>query len=96
MSINNSIADHFYGNLPAVAEFGAIADLNSFQPVPENWVVLVADVEGSTKAIEAGRYKTVNMVGAATITAVLNIRGKTELPYVSAATAQRSSYLIFT
>ena len=82
MSINNSIADHFYGNLPAVAEFGAIADLNSFQPVPENWVVLVADVEGSTKAIEAGRYKTVNMVGAATITAVLNIRGKTELPYV--------------
>ena len=82
MTNEQFIADHFYGNLSAVTDFGAIADLNSFQSVPGDWIVLVADVEGSTKAIEAGNYKTVNMVGAATITAVLNIRGETELPYV--------------
>ena len=36
----------------------------------------------STRAIAEGRYKDVNMIGAACINAVLNISRKKSVPYV--------------
>jgi hypothetical protein len=45
-------------------------------------VVLCGDIRGSTRAIEDGRYKQVNMVGAAVITAVLNACAGTQIPFV--------------
>lgn len=45
------------------------------------WLVC-ADVRGSTKAIAEGRYKEVNLAGAACITAVLNACGRADLPFV--------------
>jgi len=74
--------DRFYAHLPAVADFGACTDFSGYASVPDGWTVLVADVKGSTQAIEAGRYKEVNMVGAAAITAVLNVAGDVDIPYV--------------
>jgi hypothetical protein len=44
--------------------------------------VLASDVVGSTIAIEQGRYKQVNMSGAATIMAVINAADGVDLPYV--------------
>ena len=44
--------------------------------------MLLTDVIGSTKAIQSGRYKDVNMVGAACITAALNALPGMNLPYV--------------
>ena len=43
---------------------------------------MIADVQGSTRAIEEGHYKDVNLVGAASITAVLNTCGEIEVPFV--------------
>lgn len=74
--------DRFYNDLTAFDRFDDVVDFAAYVPVPEDWVVMIADVEGSTAAIESGRYKDVNMVGAASITAVLNTRGEIELPYV--------------
>lgn len=44
--------------------------------------MIVTDVIGSTKAIEAGRYKHVNGVGVASIVALLNALKPLKIPYV--------------
>jgi hypothetical protein len=67
-----SSSSGFYQELPFLAEVHDMVDAARHAPVPPDWLVAVADIEGSTKAIAAGRYKEVNMVSAAAITAVLN------------------------
>ena len=74
--------DRFYADLPSFSEFGGVADFSAYAPVPDDWVVLTGDIRGSTEAIAAGRYKQVNMVGAAVITAVLNACPEHDLPFV--------------
>lgn len=73
---------NYYENLPRVADFNRLADPAGYVPLPDDWVVGVADIVGSTREIEQGRYKTVNMVGAAVISAQLNAAGLARLPYV--------------
>ncbi len=74
--------ERFYAALPAFDHFDEFVDFSAYTPVPQDWVVMITDVQGSTQAIADGRYKDVNMVGAATITAVLNACGDVEVPYV--------------
>ncbi|MEP3048687.1 MAG: DUF3095 family protein [Roseibium sp.] len=75
-------ADSFYSDLPEFTEFEADSNLGDFRPVPDDWVVLATDIVQSRKAIEQGRYKEVNMVGAAVIAAVLNKLGRDRIPFV--------------
>jgi hypothetical protein len=42
----------------------------------------MTDVRGSTKAIEAGRYREVNLIGAASVNCILNALHTYELPFV--------------
>ena len=79
---SQDIEDRFYNELAAFTRFDDFVDFNAYAPVPQDWVVMIADVEGSTQAIKEGRYKQVNMVGAASITAVLNVCGDIEVPFV--------------
>lgn len=53
-----------------------------FAPVPDDWCIAVADVQGSTHAIEQGRYKQVNALGAACIVAACNACGRDDLAFV--------------
>ena len=55
-----------------------------FTPVPEDWLIGVTDIFNSTGHIAAGRYKTVNMVGASVIAAVMNTLQGAAFPYVFA------------
>ncbi len=73
---------NFYRDLPEFSDFDAFGDLKDYAPAPDDWVVMASDVRGSTDAIARGRYKAVNMAGAATITAVLNVAEGAELPFV--------------
>lgn len=50
--------------------------------LPDDWMLATSDIVGSTKAIEAGRYKAVNMAGASVISAILNALGRRNLPFV--------------
>ena len=50
--------------------------------LPEDWWVVVTDVKGSTKAIEAGRYRDINAIGGSTIAAVINAVKPLKVPYV--------------
>lgn len=51
-------------------------------PVPEDWWIVIADVFGSTSAIEAGDYKQVNTVGVACIAAVTNVDRDVDVPFM--------------
>jgi hypothetical protein len=72
----------FYTELESFDDFAAVSDLTHYRPAPDDWLVVIADIKGSTDAITRGRYKDVNMVGAACITAVLNVTRSHEIPYV--------------
>src|SRR4028118_2334149 len=75
-------SENFYSQLPLLDNFLKITDLGNFFDVPDDWYIIVTDIRGSTKAIEAGKYKEVNLLGACSIVAVLNVAGKTEIPFV--------------
>lgn len=72
----------FYDGLPRATVFAGLTDDTSYAPLPEDWFVGVADVVGSTDHVAAGRYKTVNMVGAAVISAVMNAVQGRAFPFV--------------
>lgn len=72
----------FYAQLPVLTEFADIGQLGRYTRLPDNWHVVMCDVRNSTAAVEAGRYKNVNTVGAAAITAVLNAAGEIEVPFI--------------
>lgn len=72
----------FFKNLPRTKHFFGVIDGRTFSSAPDNWLVVVADIRGSTSAVAEGRYKQVNMIGGAVISAVLNAADSLQLPYV--------------
>ena len=58
--------------LPVIERFRQVADSANYAAVPDDWMIGISDVVGSASEIEAGRYKAVNLAGAATISAVSN------------------------
>lgn len=74
--------ERFYEELPAFEDFVEVSDARHYQPLPDSWLVVITDVRGSTKAIEAGRYKDVNSLGVASIVALHNAVAGLKVPYV--------------
>ena len=82
MPIPPMTTETFYRDLPVLASFADTIETARHAQVPGDWWIVVADVIGSTKAIEAGGYKKVNTVGVACIAAVVNVDRSVELPFV--------------
>ena len=72
----------FYDDLPLIDSFSAPAPTDIYTKIPDDWLLGMTDVVGSTKAIAEGKYKTVNMVGAAVISAIINTLQETAFPFV--------------
>ncbi len=72
----------FYSTVPITDSFLDLSDPGQFTPLPDSWILGVADIVDSTGEIERGRYKTVNMVGAAVISGMINALGGRAFPYV--------------
>lgn len=68
-------------DFPAVEDFAAVTNAATYAPVPDDWLIGVTDVVRSTEAVASGRYKAVNMAGAAAISAVMNALGTREFPF---------------
>ncbi|PVB63211.1 hypothetical protein DCO57_03710 [Labrenzia sp. 011] len=68
--------------MPSFSDFSSVGELDGYRPVPDDWYVLAADIVRSGDAVAAGRYKEVNMVGAAVIAAVVNRLGHDRVPFV--------------
>lgn len=75
-------SENFYSQLPLLDNFLKITEIGNFVDVPDDWYIVITDIRGSTQAIEAGKYKEVNLLGAGSIVAVLNVAGETEIPFV--------------
>lgn len=73
---------NFYKNLNTIKNFCDITDDSYYKKVPNDWLILVSDIKGSTKAIEEGKYKEVNFVAALVIIGILNIRKDLDLPFI--------------
>ncbi|NVJ53760.1 MAG: DUF3095 domain-containing protein [Campylobacteraceae bacterium] len=74
--------DNFYKDLRLLKDFSKISDTSLYTKVPGTWYVLVSDVKNSTKQIEEGKYKQINMVGALTIISILNLKKELDIPYI--------------
>lgn len=72
----------FFADIEPCDSFEAVGGLDRFHRLPDDWYIVISDIRNSTPAIEAGRYKDVNMIGAACIMAVLNAVPDYEIPFV--------------
>lgn len=61
-----------YASLPRIHRFADVLDATCYAPVPDHWLVGLCDVVDSAGAIRQGRYRAVNVAGAAAIAAVRN------------------------
>jgi Protein of unknown function (DUF3095) len=75
-------SNRFYESVPVFDRFTGIVDPARYQPLPDDWMLGLADVVQSTKAIRENRYKAVNMAGAAVIAAMANALGGHDFPFV--------------
>jgi len=78
--------ERFFERMAPMPRFAELADVSHYQPVPDGYSIVLTDVRGSTKAIEAGRYKDVNALGVASLVAVKNalatFGGPLDVPFV--------------
>jgi hypothetical protein len=75
-------SDRFYNSIAVFRGFGRLMEPALYSPLPDDWIIGVADIVESTKAIAQARYKAVNMAGAAVIAAVTNALEGREFPFV--------------
>jgi hypothetical protein len=73
--------ENFYAALPVITDFEAVTRAESFGVLPADWHVVFCDVRNSTAAVASGKYRNVNSIGAAAITAVINAAGGVDIPF---------------
>jgi hypothetical protein len=62
--------------------FSDVLAFESYEPLPNEWLIGVTDVVGSTAATTSGRYRDVNYAGACVIAALGNALGSFDFPSV--------------
>src|SRR5437868_15242657 len=80
--MHDKARDDFFANIPTFTAFAGVADERNYRPLPADWSLATADIVSSTRAIERGEYKAVNMAGVSVISAVLNALGHGSIPFV--------------
>ena len=66
------------------SNFARATDPDCYTALPKHWVLGLTDVVRSTDAIAGGRYKAVNVAGAAAISALMNALGTAHFPFAFA------------
>ncbi|KIC13959.1 DUF3095 domain-containing protein [Leisingera sp. ANG-Vp] len=75
-------SDTFYASLPKAPDFASLSGPEGFVPLPPDWHLCCTDIVNSTGLVAAGRYKTVNMIGASVIAAMRNALQGEAFPYI--------------
>jgi len=75
-------SESFYIDLPVVDNFADISNPDIYTEVPDDWHVAVSDVKDSTGTIQRGGYREVNLLGASSIIALLNLKKSFSLPFI--------------
>jgi hypothetical protein len=74
--------EDFYRDLTPFTSFNEFTNDQHFKKVPSDWVVILSDIRGSTEAIENGKYREVNTIGAATIVVARKAMEGVDFPFV--------------
>ena len=78
--------DTFYKDLPIIKKDleDALSDESFFKSVPNNWSIIVTDIENSTQEFNKGKYQEMNIVSASSIIIALNIadKYKIDIPFI--------------
>jgi len=74
--------ESFYEKLTPIDNFVDISDPKIYTEMPDDWHIAVSDVKNSTELIRNGRYKDVNLIGASTIMALLNLKKSFSIPFI--------------
>jgi Protein of unknown function (DUF3095) len=82
MESTPTMADAFYAGVAEFDGFNRTVGPAAYKPLPDGWMLGLADIAGSTGMIAAGGHKSVNMAGASVVTAVANAVGTPEFPFV--------------
>jgi hypothetical protein len=72
----------FYTALAVCPSFADVTRPEVYRRLPDDWVIVIGDVEGSTAAIARGQYKDVNLVGSSLLVASFNALGRADIPFV--------------
>lgn len=72
----------FFLDLPLTSDFAALAGPEPYRPLPDDWVLCLADIAAPDVAIAAGRYRSVNVAGAAAVVALMNALESMTIPFV--------------
>jgi len=72
----------FYAALAVCPTFADVTRPEVYARIPDDWVVVIGDVEGSTAARARGQYKDVNLVGSSLLIASFNALGRSDIPFV--------------
>lgn len=73
---------NFYAKMTAFNRFSDLTEARHYTRAPDDWWIIITDVKGSTQAIENNRYKDVNLLGASSIIAILNVLKGQQIPFV--------------
>lgn len=71
-----------FETIPTCYSFPDVLNQANQAVLPDDWCVIIADIENSTAAVASGRYKDVNIVGAAIIAAITGVDSTITIPYV--------------
>lgn len=82
MTSRDKNSSNFYSSMPSFREFEKLSSDEVYQSVPPDWVIVITDIEASTRAISDGRYKDVNTVGAAAIATLQSVFKTEPFPFV--------------
>lgn len=74
--------DSFYRALKSFDQFQGFSNLENYSPLPHEWAVVITDIEGSTLAIQQGKYRHVNAIGVASIVAIFNAVKPLSIPFI--------------
>ncbi len=78
--------DTFYKDLPVIKKDleEALTNEEYFKSVPNNWSIVVTDIENSTEEFGKGKYQEMNIISASSIIVALNIaeKYKIEIPFI--------------
>lgn len=74
-------SENFYLNLPAhkLSLSKLVGSSSLFSNLPEDWHVLIADIENSTRAIGDGKHQQVNLVATGSVIAILNLAAEKKI-----------------
>lgn len=71
-----------FSHLKTFKNFEDMVSDDYYLNAPQDWTVVLTDIKGSTRAIQNGKYKSVNMVGVMAIVTVQNICEGIRIPAV--------------